>query len=91
MKKLDMTFSTDSEQGAGDTFWVELYDQYGAEITGNIEDPLIFTGTSSGNKLFLCSICRWIPTGKGPIYGSTEEGHINISFSEKPRAIFWRK
>ena len=87
LKQLDMTFTTDSEN-AGDTFRVQLYDQYGAEITGNIEDSLTFTGLLQGNKYSYVAYADGYKRVKGEFTVVEEEDHINISFSEKASGHF---
>ena len=81
-KSLNMTFSTES-QGAGDTFFVEMHDQYGAKITSNKEDPLIFTGLLENNSYSYVAYADGYQRVKGQFTATEENGHINIEFTQK--------
>ena len=86
-KSLNMTFSTES-QGAGDTFFVEMHDQYGAKITSNKEDPLIFTGLLENNSYSYVAYADGYQRVKGQFTATEENGHINIEFTQKAKGHY---
>lgn len=81
-KQVNVNFVSDTE-GTQDTFFVKLFDKYGAEIKTNTDDPLIFTQLLDQNEYTYTAYAEGYKPVKGKFTATEDSGDIKIEFQEK--------
>ena len=89
-KQVSMHFVSDTE-GTDDSFFVKLYDKYGAEIKADAEDPLGFTQLLDQNDYTYTAYAQGYKPVSGKFTASEENSETRISFQEKAAGRYLEK
>lgn len=89
-KQVSMYFVSDTE-GTDGSFFVKLYDKYGAEIKADAENPLEFTQLLDQNDYTYTAYAQGYKTVSGKFTASEENSETRISFQEKAAGRYLEK